>query len=127
MDETIRVIFERSGSKILSFFQDMPVVATKVLQSIRKEAHQLQLVQEQSNEDRLQVEAEKQGSACSKNVVSNFTGLKPLSTATVAEVGPRDDKLSKLTRKLEDLILIAKNKENRLKEERVWRKICASD
>ena len=68
----------------------------------------------QTKEDRVQAEAEKKGAArVAKNIVSNFTGLQPLSTAKVAEAGPRDDKLSKLTRKLEDLILIAEEQGKR--------------
>jgi len=115
MDDIIKVIFERSGAKNISpAFQDMPVEATKVLQSIRKEAHQLQLVQEQSKEEIMQVEAKEKGFArTAKNVVSNFTGLKPLATAPIASMEPRDDKLSNLTRKLEDLILIAEQQGKR--------------
>jgi|GEM_PF-6328978 len=115
MDEIIKVIFERTGSKqIAPSFQNMPIAATKVLQNIRQEAQHLQLVQEEQKEQIAQVQAKEKGLArAAKNIVSNFTGLKPLATAPVAAAGVNDDKLSKLTRKLEDLILVAEQEGKR--------------
>ena len=42
-----------------------------------------------------------------RSTLPSFTGLKPISTAQAQPTVLQDDKLSKLTRRLEDLILVA--------------------
>ena len=118
MDEVLRVIFERTSSRqVAPSFQSVPVHATQVLQHIRQEAHQ---IAQESELQAAQMDAIANAVADNKNiqrqtqkVLSNFTGLKPMATAKVESAGPNDDKLSKLTRKLQDLILVAEQQGKR--------------
>ena len=118
MDEVLRVIFERTSSRqVAPSFQSVPVHATQVLQHIRQEAHQ---IAQESELQAAQMDAISSAVADNKSiqrqtqkVLSSFTGLKPMATAKVEPVGPSDDKLSKLTRKLQDLILVAEQQGQR--------------
>ena len=118
MDEVLRVIFERTSSRqVAPSFQSVPVHATQVLQHIRQEAHQ---IAQESELQAAQMDAISSAVADNKSiqrqtqkVLSSFTGLKPMATAKVEAVGPSDDKLSKLTRKLQDLILVAEQQGQR--------------
>lgn len=110
MDQVLRVIFDRTSSKqVAPSFQSIPVHATQVLQHIRQEAHQLAAEQElqEAQMNSVSTEAVKSIQRKTQKVLSSFTGLKPMATAKVEAAGPNDDKLSKLTRKLQDLILVA--------------------
>ena len=118
MDEVLRVIFVRTSSKqIAPSFQSLPVHATQVLQNIRQEAQQFALEQEQHAQSLSPSSPSSSSSSprkrTSRQVVSNFTGLKPMSTAKIAAEAPEDDKLSRLTRKLQDLILVAEQQGKR--------------
>ena len=114
MDEVLRIIFERSSSQqVAPSFQSIPVHATQVLQHIRQEAHQVAMEQEQFQEMIAQAQQPNSASRTSSQVLTNFTGLKPIATAQVAAAAPQEDKLSKLTKKLQDLILVAEQQGKR--------------
>jgi hypothetical protein len=113
MNEVLRVIFERTSSKqIAPSFQSLPVHATQILQNIRQEAHQFALAQEQHAQSASPVSSST-AKRRSRQVMSNFTGLKPMATAKIAAEAPEDDKLSRLTRTLQDLILVAEQQGKR--------------
>lgn len=118
MDEVLRVIFDRTSSeKMAPSFQSVPVHATQVLQHIRQEAHQIaqetELQAAQMDSIANAVADNKTIQRQTQKVLSNFTGLKPMATAKVEPAAPNDDKLSKLTRKLQDLILVAEQQGQR--------------
>jgi len=93
----------------------LPTSATQVIEQIRKEAHDVE-IQRQSLAEKPREVALSRLSTAGKpqrrrrpSVISNFTGLKPLSTAQSEERTVDDTKVVKLAKRLEDLVLLAEN------------------
>ncbi|MEC7983796.1 MAG: hypothetical protein VX278_01450 [Myxococcota bacterium] len=111
MDDVIRVIFERTSNKAVkeASLESLPSSAVQVIQQIRKEAHQLEQTRAESQREVALSRLDEKGSPRrrKRTTLPSFTGLKPIATAPVQPTVIQDDKLSKLTRRLEDLILVA--------------------
>ena len=110
-DEVVRVIFDRANQSLPSM-QTLPSAATQVIEQIRKEAHKNQLETSARRQDEVamsRISAEGKPRRRSAKVVSGFNGLRALSSATKT-VHDQEDKVSKLAKRLQDLVLLAEEK-----------------
>ena len=109
MEEVVRVVFERS-EKAAPASRRLPPVATQVIEQIRKEAHKVEAKKLQPRDvamSRLGPTGKPRRRTA--QIVRGFTGLKPLATAQVEEQQAKDDKVVKLAKRLEELVLLAES------------------
>ena len=109
-DEVVDVLFDRGDSLTTS----LPKGASKVIEGIRKEAHKLErqlseptlVAQSRISDDG---EPQRRKTRASTKVIQGFQGLTPFQEGQAEEQKASDTKLQKLTKQLEDLILIAEH------------------
>ena len=109
-DDVIRVIFDRAESAAPSL-STLPAAATRVIEEIRKEAHTVQKKVAQQDVAYSRLSNDGQPRRRSSKIVQGFTGLKPISTARSEEQAASDDKVLKLAKRLEDLVLLAEDQQ----------------
>jgi len=110
-DEVVRVIFDRANQSLPSM-QTLPSAATQVIEQIRKEAHKSQSEASTRRQDEVamsRISSEGKPRRRSAKVVSGFNGLRALSSATKS-THDQEDKVSKLAKRLQDLVLLAEEK-----------------
>ena len=111
-EEVIRVIFDRADQSMPEL-SSLPTTATRFIEQIRKEAHAEQSVAA-SVPDSADAMTDlssrrRQRRRENSNVVSGFSGLRAISTAKT-QVQDTEDRVSKLAKKLQDLVLLAEEK-----------------
>jgi hypothetical protein len=111
-EEVIRVIFDRANEPMPEL-KSLPSTATRFIEQIRKEAHveqsQAATFSDASDSMTELSSRGRQRRRQSSNVVSGFSGLRAISTAK-AQVQETEDRVSKLAKKLQDLVLLAEEK-----------------
>jgi hypothetical protein len=109
-DDVIRVIFDRARNDAPSL-TTLPAAATRVIEEIRKEAHTVQKKIAQQDVAFSRLSRDGKPRRRTSKTVKGFTGLKPISTAQTQIQQPNDDKVLKLAKRLEDLVLLAEDQQ----------------
>ena len=111
-EEVIRVIFDRADQSMPEL-SSIPTTATRFIEQIRKEAHAEQSLAASSSDISETMtdltSRSRQKRRQNSNVVSGFSGLRSISTAKT-QVQETEDRVSKLAKKLQDLVLLAEEK-----------------